>query len=200
MKTITLRFWVPDSADIAFENSRPTLRTIGELGLHLDTAEVLTDEQITKIADGIRANEYAATVTGIVADLRQAVRDGDISDRDAAYEWIEQTIDGHHDIIYTACAMEVLAQSRNDSAYFDELGTADGAVTDSGIEWSKLAFWALRADVLEELSDLDDWFKCSECGDDCAPSELAQTTGDDLPMCDQCREIADGTESAQEPS
>jgi hypothetical protein len=102
-------------------------------------------------------------------------------------------------VVYAgSLVLQIPRHSRNDSAYFDELGTADGSVSDSGIEWSKLAFWAMRADVLEELSDLDSWFVCSECGDDCAPSELAQTTGDDLPMCDQCREIADGTEPAED--
>ena len=162
MKPVTLRVWVNDDA--------PDLPTgdygridAGQLADYLRAADdpsisLLTAEDISNIARGDAEREYRATIEGIIDDVRQAVKDGEITDRDGAMERIEEIIDGHHDVIYTACAMEVCRISRNDGAYFDDFGT-EGAVTDGGIEWSRLAYSAMRADVMEEIGDLDELFQ-----------------------------------------
>jgi hypothetical protein len=113
MKPITIRFWVPEETpDLPLGNygKVPTAEIIALA----TTAEgtLLTDKEITSIADGIGEREYRETVAGIVEDLKRAVADGEITDRDGAIEWLEQTIDGHHDVIYTHCAQEILPQRR----------------------------------------------------------------------------------------
>lgn len=65
-------------------------------------------------------------------------------------ELVESTCDDHQWIIYTAYHYDVLTYSRNDNAFFDEYDEAPTGkcVSDLTI---KLAFSALRADVLEYL-------------------------------------------------
>lgn len=191
MKPITLRLWVPDETpDAILQGSRVSIPILRDWLLTLDQesrdAQLVTDEELSKIADGIAARDYDATVADIVEDLKRATRDGEITDRDGAIEWLEQTIDGHHDVIYTYAAMEVCRQSKNDGAYFDDFGS-EGAVTDGGIEWSKLAYCALRADVLEAIGDVDEWFQCSECNGEVTPADIV-AAGDDLPVCADCRD------------
>lgn len=197
MKLITVRLCVPDSTPdpVLGDYGRLSADQVAILASQPDaTVTALTDTDITAIADGIASREYHATVAGIVEDLKRATADGEITDRDAAMEWIEQTIDGHHDVIYTACAQEILRQSRNDGAYFDDFGS-EGAITDGGIEYSKLAYCALRADVLEAIADLDAWFTCDTCNGDVTPEDIA-AAGENLPTCADCRADTDGADDA----
>ena len=193
MKEVTIRFWVEDDQpDFTPEDYRAIRleAVIAYLGtLQTDKyhrVDLLTTEEIRKIGDGIAEREYHETVTGIVDDLKRAIHDGDVTDEDGAIEWIEQTIDGHHDVIYTSCAQEILRHSRNDGAYFDDFGS-EGAITDNGIEWSRLAYSALRADVLERISDLSDYFKCSDCGGDVDEDRIkAAAMTENYPQCADC--------------
>lgn len=146
MKTLTLRLYVDDDTD-----TQALLKQIADAAQA--TPEEMTDERIKDAADNLARLEYRATVKGVVEDLERAIRDGEITSEDEAQDWLRDTIDGHHDVIYTHAAMEVCRQSDNDQAYFDEFGS-DGAVSESGIEWSKLAYCALMADALEEIGDL----------------------------------------------
>jgi hypothetical protein len=191
MKPITLQVYVSDDApDFQPADSRriKLAEIIEYLGAQLgySNAYLLTDEGITQAANGIAAREYRDTVQGIVEDLKRAIRDGDVTDEDGASDWLHETVDGHHDVIYTSCAMEVCRQSRNDGAYFDDFGD-EGAVSNSGIEWSKLAYCALLADVREAIGDLSEWFKCADCGGDVDADDL-KVAGDDLPVCADCRD------------
>jgi hypothetical protein len=160
MKILTFELWVPDDTPTAAVDTRVGMRTFQDylLTLQADTTiERLTDEQVTQRANGIAAREYESTVRGIVEDLKHEIKTGTITDSEGAMDWLHDTIDGHHDVIYTHAAMEVCRQSRNDQAYFDQFGS-DGAVDESGIQWSKLAYCALEADVLEEIGDIDELF------------------------------------------
>jgi hypothetical protein len=150
MKSITLRVWVNDDTDI--DTIKAKIDRSGVEGV-----AVLSDKEIADIADGNAQRAYYATVRGFVEDLKSEIKDGNINDADGAREWLEQSIDGCHDVIYTHAAQEVLRHSSNDSAYFDDFGS-EGAITDNGIEWSKLAYCAILADVYEELGDLDELF------------------------------------------
>lgn len=196
MKPITLRLWLPDDTpntaaldgELTVDLLRAFLTTLNPR----DRVYQLSDRELTNIADGIAERDYHATVQDIITDLKRAVADGEVTDRDGAIEWLEQTIDGHHDVIYTSCAQEIIRQSRNDSAYFDEGFYSDGDFKD-GIEWSKLAYMALRADVLEAIGDLDEWFKCSDCNGDVTPDDI-KTAGDNLPTCADCRGDVEGEE------
>jgi hypothetical protein len=160
MKILTFELWVPDDTPTAAVETRVSMQTFQDYLLTLQadtTVERLTEEQIAQRANGIARREYEATIRGIVEDLTRAIKDKEVTDRDGAMDWLHETIDGHHDVIYTYAAMEVCRQSKNDQAYFDQFGS-EGAMDESGIQWSRLAYCALEADVLEEIGDIDDLF------------------------------------------
>lgn len=190
MKAVTIRFWVPEDTDTStIDGYRNDLAPVAAWVAALDpkTAnEPITDKKFAEIAGGMAEREYRDTVNGIVEDLKSACADGEITDRDGAQDWLHQTIDGHHDVIYTYAAQNVILQSRNDGAYFEQFGDDGGAVKDGAINWSLLAYCALEADVLEAIGDLDEWFKCSECGGDVTPEDI-KTAGESLPTCEDCR-------------
>jgi hypothetical protein len=101
--------------------------------------------------------EYFDTVRGIVEDLQRAIKDKEISSEDEAQDWLHETIDGHHDVIYTYAAQQVVLHSDHSGAYVEEYGT-DGIVANGDINWSVLAYAALLADVRDAIgSELQDW-------------------------------------------
>jgi hypothetical protein len=128
-------------------------------------------DAISREADRIKAAEYRETVRGVTEEIVQAVKDGGVTDRDDLETRLHEDIDGHHDVIYTYAAMEVIMQSSNSGAYVEQFGT-DGVVEDGEIQWSRLAYAALLADVNEELSQSDEidlnaddlgYFECEDC-------------------------------------
>ena len=186
MTPITIRFWVdedaPEPVDVDAAIAALAARVATE---KYHGAALLTEEEIVKTAEGIKYRAYHDTVRGFVTDLQEQIAAGDITDADGAREYLEQSIDGCHDVIYTHAAIEVCRQSSNDGAYFDDFGT-EGAVTDGGIEWSKLAYCALLADVMEELGDFEELFpKCSECDE-----QLTEAATIARGTCDDCHEAA----------
>jgi len=94
--------------------------------------------------------EYYADIKNLAKSIFDEYTAGDIADRDSLLEHIHETVDGCARVIYTASAQEALLVSRNDSAGIDSLG-ADGFDWKDGIPWSALAFFAVEADVFEEL-------------------------------------------------
>ena len=179
MKTITLQIHVPDdtaTATIDGHSLSPLTAQAWIAGLEPGAyIRQLTEKEITDQADGIAQRAYYSTVRGFAADLAEQIAAGDISDSDSAREYLEQSIDGCHDVIYTYAAQNVCRISPNDGAYFDDFG-AEGMIDDSGIAWSRLAYCALLADVLEEIGDLDDFLaehSPADPDDDDSDSETA---------------------------
>jgi hypothetical protein len=88
-------------------------------------------------------------------------------DRDDLFELFDQFIDGHQRVIYTTQAMECLRYSSNDGEAVSQLGP-DCLVRDGAINWSLLAFFAFRQDVIDHAEgagfDINDPFSCPECG------------------------------------
>ena len=157
MKYITVEIRVPDEQ--AGEQANHEIVSALLAGRDGVQFELLNDERIQEIADGIAARAYHATVEGIVEDLKRAIADKEITSEEEAHDWLHETIDGHHDVIYTSCAMEVVRQSRNDGAYFEQFGD-EGAVKDGAINWSALAYCALEADVQEAIGgELEQWIE-----------------------------------------
>ena len=100
-------------------------------------------------------HEYWCEIRSLAGDcLAEAIEDGEVTDADSLHDWLWQTIDGHEYVIYTAKAQAVLAISPNDGAYIDEYGT-DGLVEDGCLNWSRLAYGAMDADLREALPDID---------------------------------------------
>lgn len=84
------------------------------------------------------------------------------SSEEDCWERLDQMIDGSMWVIYTYHAQAVVLVSDNDGAYIDEFGS-DGLVTDGALDWSKLAWAAMRADAMEYAwAELDDR-KCHAC-------------------------------------
>lgn len=111
----------------------------------------LTDkEQITvEDANRILSRDYRQDVIGIVSAYADALGT-DITDSESAYEWLHETVDGSQRVIYTFQAQQCLIYSDNDGAYAEEFGE-EGIVTDGCIEWSRLAYAAFHADIVEAL-------------------------------------------------
>lgn len=75
-------------------------------------------------------------------------------DRDAAYDALHERIDGHEYIIDTHKALMVLVHSQHDNQLFEELGSTE--FDDSTSAFTKMAYFAMHADVLEYLDPLLD--------------------------------------------
>jgi hypothetical protein len=114
--------------------------------------ELSAEEQLSQ-AQARMSRAYQLHVEELARDIVDAAK-RDEMDADEVDTYIHESIDSDGWVIYTHKAHAVLLASSNDSAYFDELGN-DGAITDGGINWSALAYMALRADVMEELERLD---------------------------------------------
>lgn len=108
----------------------------------------ITEEQHDEAMRVLRA-EYYQAVRGIVEDARQAIKDGEITDRDSLEQWMHQTIDGSYWVIYTHANMQVLFVSDNHDAHSDTYGEVP--VDGGNVNWAALAFAALEQDVQEQM-------------------------------------------------
>lgn len=115
-------------------------------------------EDAVKQAEAVLRAEYWAevrsTVDEIKGELRDRIKDGEAGEplREWLIEHVDQYIDGHEYVIYTWHAQKVLLFSENSGAYVDEFGD-EGLADEGGINWSRLAYAAFRADVIETLTD-----------------------------------------------
>jgi hypothetical protein len=137
-------------------------------------------------AYNILEEDYRKDVSGVASDLVESWRSGEYDgDRDAFYQSIDESVEGTQRVIYTFQAQLGLAFSGNDEAMFEELGESSM----EGAEWSKLMFWALRADVIEHLQH-----QGIDVNDDppLAGSSLCQTCKEYKPCkngeCEDCRD------------
>lgn len=107
---------------------------------------------------------YRQAVSGIADELRErassAVKDGTISSDDDLREWVYETlheeVDGNWWVIYHHAAARVCIYSRNDDAAWD-VGIDLTDVQSLGQMHTLCAFWAMHADVMDEI-DLDEWW------------------------------------------
>ncbi len=136
-------------------------------------------------------NDVDDLAASIKAELDERIADGEEGEtlREWLIEHIDETIDGCARVIYTGEAQEALLFSSNDGAYADEFGP-EGMVEDGCIMWSRLAYSAVRADVLEELERLDvdvnnPGAKCDGCGEDEPSNYDAESR---VWRCDECDE------------
>jgi len=96
--------------------------------------------------------EYWATVASIAEEAKEAEQRGE-----DAHDFIHESVDGSHYVIYTHANLTCLQLSPNESAAFDVEGSAalDGC-NDFGSVTARLAYWAMREDVEAALSNLPD--------------------------------------------
>lgn len=86
-------------------------------------------------------HDYWDDVRGIVDDLGRAIHDGEITDDESFYEYLDETTDGHQRVIYTHQARLGLCFTNNADAYEEEFGEKPPSV-------EAQMLYALRADVL----------------------------------------------------
>lgn len=73
--------------------------------------------------------------------------------QDNGSDKVHEAVDGSAWVIYTRLAMKVLLYSNNDGYGFEQ-GLLDPSTWKDGIDYSAVAFWAMRTDVEEELQEL----------------------------------------------
>jgi hypothetical protein len=120
---------------------------------------LMTNEEAREAAsqaEAVLSADYRADIRGIVEEIKSELKtrleagEGGEPLREWLIEHIEQTIDGHHNVIYTAAAQRVLLFSDNSGAYVDDFG--DEGLSEGGdIAWNRLAWAAMRADVNDLL-------------------------------------------------
>lgn len=113
------------------------------------------DEQITvDQAMRVLQSDYDSDIRSLREDFQQAVKDGEISDRDDAERWIHESIDGHQRVIYTGHAMMVCRLSDADPQDGIEEGIVD---VKSPMFWSQMAYYCMESDLRNELNmhDID---------------------------------------------
>jgi len=115
------------------------------------------DEVSVDRAMDIIRQSYYNEVREWAEDYDKRIAKGEWSDREEFIEALEQDVDSAARVIYTFQARVGLLCSRNEDAYFEEFGDSEGVCTKDGIEYSKLMYFAFRADILEHMeSDIDD--------------------------------------------
>jgi hypothetical protein len=90
--------------------------------------------------------EYYQGVRGIVQELAERLKEGDIDDW---HDAIHQAVGGSYWVIYTHANFQVLLCSDNHDAYMEDMGQVP-AEGDS-LNWAALAFGALYRDVQQQL-------------------------------------------------
>lgn len=92
----------------------------------------------------------AKEIRSIAADARKEAREQDAD----LHDYLHELIDGHQFVIYVHKARAVLLHSSNENAIFEELGSQE--VESMEELYSKAAYFAMLADVTEELPDEDE--------------------------------------------
>lgn len=146
--------------------------------------ERVTEEQAKQAHDVLR-QEYWQDVFSTAEEIRDEVENGDYADWDGVQTRIDETVDGSSWVIYYADAYQCLRYSDNDEAIFEE-GCYDGAPDFVGGFVTKAAYYAYRADLLEQLDRLginaDHDFDAVAGGDN---GDEEGTDGDDEPGTDE---------------
>ena len=97
--------------------------------------------------------DYYNTVCAIAGDIATRCRAGEITDLPGA---LHEAIDGNYYVIYTHANLQCLAATSNDDAAFEDIGADVLAGCNSAAEvYARLAYYAMRADVVEALGEID---------------------------------------------
>lgn len=196
--------YAPDYADIQGAYDRLLEGDVGacidQLQRFLNRKGLLTaDDRVVRAVSEVRTHYHASTVNGICDEFAKAWRDGEYAKgSDAALQALEESCDAACTYIFDA--MMVLAFSKNDDAIIQTMGEFphDG----NAPNWGAAATMALRADVVDQLHQIDGIdvndvpptepvIDCDACG------EWKPSKGD---ICDECslEEAEDGENGGNE--
>ncbi len=94
--------------------------------------------------------EYREAVASFA---REAFDEAKETGNDAS-DIVTESVDGSDWIIYTGHNLAVLIHTDSDEALFDEMGSeALAGCEDSSSTYQRIAFWAMRQDVMDYLSE-----------------------------------------------
>ena len=107
-------------------------------------------ESEVELALDILRRDYSTDINDIATDFLSEAEDqgADGWSRDSALDWLHETLDGCHRVVYTLQSQLGLAISRHASAGVDE-GLVDFS---DGMPWAGLMYAAMEQDVMEELT------------------------------------------------
>jgi hypothetical protein len=112
------------------------------------------DEVTVEQAMTVLRRDYYGDVRSYAEELKKAIIDDEITDREQLLERIHETADGSQWVIYTFRNFRVLMLSDNSDAYAEEYGS-EGIVKDGTINWAVLAYAALERDLFDALDTID---------------------------------------------
>lgn len=125
----------------------------------MDRSKMSAEDKLSEAMSLVR-DAYWQHVRDIAAEVATMARSGEWGyggdAREKLQEYLWQTVDGDAWVVYTAQAQAVCFVSDNDGAYVDNYG-ADGLVENGSVNWSRMAYAAMEADIYEHLDiDLND--------------------------------------------
>lgn len=138
---------------------------------------------VEDLANNIKQRWYADLVRDHVEEIKDAIKDGEITTSEEVYDRIREM-----EVVYTGQAQDILRYSSNDDAYEEETG-------EKVPDWSTLAAYALQADVTKNLgfepSDIHE-VDCPRCGTVVSTEDESDET--DCPKCgiDLSTEVREG--------
>jgi len=159
-------------------------------------------ERVTEAEAVLRA-EYWADIRGLAdeikSELTERLLQGESGEplRGWLIERIEQSVDNHHNVIYTYAAQKVLLYSDNAGAYVEEFGD-EGLAEGGDINWNRLAWAAMRRDVGEQLNDAGIDVNDPDGDSTCDSLEITNAIIKRLDACDKLKDAAELLESTWE--
>ncbi len=96
------------------------------------------------------------SVSCLIDEMRDEYESGSTGEalRECLQERVWEHCDGHMWVIHTHRAKRIVCESSNSGAYSENCG--DEGMTENGeIAWSKLAYFALEADIYEQMDRQD---------------------------------------------
>lgn len=93
--------------------------------------------------------EYREDLNRLIEEIESAIA---ADPERSKYEIINDTLDCHNRTVFTKPAQTTVLLSESSGAAIEEFGV-DGTVIDGQLNWTKLAYFAMRSDLLKMLRD-----------------------------------------------
>lgn len=130
--------------------ARPKKRSAApKRAVTIDLNADIAEEDVNDAVSVIR-RDYYADVEGLGDSLIEAIKDGEIADREQFQDRLHEDVDGSQRVIYTWQAQLGILASENSDAYFEELG--ETLECDGSVPYEKLMFYAMQRDVVEYMT------------------------------------------------
>lgn len=94
---------------------------------------------------------YNEEIRAMADEYEKRILAGEFADRDAFFQDVHETLDGHEFVIYTFKAQCACLASDNEDAYVYNFGS-EGLTKDGRINWEAIAYSAMEQDLYDALS------------------------------------------------